>query len=110
MAASCSDDNPGSPGASLGGPGNGGSVTEINGTKIDSRTTLCGLISDAKSGTGISGVMVGDGFNCVQTDANGVYQLVRDSRATDRLLFDSCRVRGVPFPAKRPALFLPAYQ
>lgn len=26
--------------------------------------------------------MVGDGFNCVQTDANGVYQLVRDSRAT----------------------------
>lgn len=37
--------NPGSPGASPGGPGNGGSVTEINGTKIDSKTTLCGLIS-----------------------------------------------------------------
>lgn len=82
LAASCSDDNPNSPGASSGGSGSGGSVTEINGTKIDSKTTLCGLISDAVSGAGIPDVMVSDGFNCVLTDANGVYQLVRDSRAT----------------------------
>ena len=82
LAASCSDDNPNSPGASSGGSGSGGSVTEINGTKIDPKTTLCGLISDAVSGAGIPDVMVSDGFNCVLTDANGVYQLVRDSRAT----------------------------
>ncbi len=65
------------------GTGNGGDdsgteqpseVTNINGTEIKEGNNLVGLISDAKTGKGIAGVPVTDGYTYTVTDANGVYQ------------------------------------
>ncbi len=47
---------------------------EINGTKIKEGNNLVGLISDSKTGKGIAGVPVTDGYSFTETDANGVYQ------------------------------------
>lgn len=80
LLLACSDNNPGSP-TGVGG-NDKKNVTYINGTHIDPETTLCGLIYDVQSGAGIPDVVVSDGFNCTLTDANGVYQLIRDKRAT----------------------------
>ena len=60
-----------------------GSTTEIAGTAIAPETTLCGLVADASTGIGIPGVVVSDGFTCVRTDANGVYQIVRERSHAD---------------------------
>lgn len=49
-------------------------VTNINGTDIDPDNNLVGLISDSKTGKGIAGVAVTDGYNFTTTDENGVYQ------------------------------------
>ncbi len=65
-------------------PGNGGdqteeetgSLTHINGTDIDSKNTIIGLISDTVTGKGIPGVPVTDGYTYTVTDKNGVYQMV----------------------------------
>lgn len=56
------------------GGSTGGSVTEINGTKILEGNDLVGLITDAASGKGIAGIPVSDGYSFTTTDANGVYQ------------------------------------
>ena len=53
---------------------NPGTETVINGTKIASSNTLVGLISDSKTGKGIAGVPVTDGYTFTTTDENGVYQ------------------------------------
>lgn len=53
----------------------------VNGTVLDESTTLYGVVKDKQSGEGIEGVVVSDGFTCVQTDKNGVYQLVRDEHS-----------------------------
>lgn len=53
---------------------NPGTETVINGTKIASSNTLVGLISDSKTGKGIAGVPVTDGYTFTSTDENGVYQ------------------------------------
>ena len=53
----------------------------LNGSVIGPLTTLYGVVTDADSGAGIQGVVVSDGFTCVQTDVNGVYQIVRDERS-----------------------------
>lgn len=50
-------------------------ISVINGTEIQTGMNLVGLISDAKTGKGIAGVPVTDGYKYVLTDANGVYQL-----------------------------------
>lgn len=47
----------------------------INGTTIAEWNDLVGLIKDSKTGKGIPGVVVSDGYDCVRTDENGVYQL-----------------------------------
>ena len=52
-----------------------------NNTVLDKSTTLYGAVKDKQSGEGIAGVVVSDGFNCVKTDKNGVYQLVRDKNS-----------------------------
>lgn len=54
----------------------------VNGTVIDSTTNLYGVVTDAQSGAGIENIVVSDGFVCVQTDKNGVYQIVRNQNAT----------------------------
>ena len=54
----------------------------VNGTVIDSATNLYGVVTDAQSGAGIENIVVSDGFVCVQTDKNGVYQIVRNQNAT----------------------------
>lgn len=54
--------------------------TSINGTAIQSGNDLAGVIKNAKTGKGIAGVAVTDGYNFVKTDANGVYQMKRDDR------------------------------
>ncbi len=46
----------------------------INGTEIKDGNNLVGLITDAKTGKGIAGVPVTDGYSYTKTDANGVYQ------------------------------------
>ena len=55
--------------------------TEINGTAILNSSDTAGLISNASTGAGIPGVAVSDGYQVVVTDANGVYQMQRDSRS-----------------------------
>lgn len=52
--------------------------TSINGTQLTSGVDLAGLITD-DSGKGIAGVAVTDGYQFVKTDANGVYQMTRNS-------------------------------
>ena len=52
----------------------------INGTKIESTNTLIGLIKDSKTGKGIAGVPVTDGYTFTVTDANGVYQFKANPR------------------------------
>lgn len=63
---------------------------ELNGTTILRTTTLYGLITDKSSGKGIAGVPVTDGYTYVETDANGVYQMVADYR---------CRCVSMSVPA-----------
>ena len=46
----------------------------INGTALIDGNDLVGLVFDSATGKGIAGVAVSDGFDCVATDANGVYQ------------------------------------
>jgi len=52
---------------------------KLNGTVIDTASTLYGLVTDAVSGEGISGVPVTDGYTYSITDENGVYQMVCDT-------------------------------
>ena len=56
-------------------------TTVVNGTVISDATTLYGVVRDKQSGEGIEGVVVSDGFTCVKTDKNGVYQIVRDEHS-----------------------------
>ncbi len=53
----------------------------INGTAILGSSDVAGLIKDSSTGLGIPGVAVSDGYSFVVTDANGVYQMQRDSRS-----------------------------
>lgn len=48
----------------------------INGTRIQEGNNLVGLITDSKTGKGIEGVAVSDGYTITTTDKNGVYQFV----------------------------------
>lgn len=57
-------------------------TTVVNGTIIAQTTTLFGVVTDQQSGKGIENVVVSDGFTCVQSDKNGVYQIVRDENST----------------------------
>lgn len=52
----------------------------INGTRTSLSNNLVGLISDSKTGKGIAGVPVTDGYTFTVTDKNGVYQLAADER------------------------------
>ena len=56
-------------------------TTGLNGTPLVSGNNLIGIISDAKTGKGIPGVVVSDGYDCVTTDRNGVYQFKSNSRS-----------------------------
>lgn len=53
----------------------------INGTTLGEGVDLAGVITDKDSGKGIAGVAVTDGYQYVKTDANGVYQMKRNSLA-----------------------------
>ena len=55
--------------------------SSINGTTILASSNTAGLITNASTGAGIPGVAVTDGYSYVVTDANGVYQMTRDSRS-----------------------------
>lgn len=55
--------------------------TEINGTTIDATSNIVGLIKDSKTGKGIPGVAVSDGYGYTTTDANGVYQMKRNTKS-----------------------------
>ena len=52
--------------------------TSINGTALGTGVDLAGVITDEKSGKGIAGIAVTDGYQFVKTDANGVYQMTRN--------------------------------
>ena len=51
----------------------------VGGTRIDKKNNLYGVITDSKTGKGIEGVPVTDGYKFTVTDKNGVYQMVADS-------------------------------
>ncbi len=51
----------------------------INGTALTEGNDLVGLVFDSTTGKGIAGVVVSDGYDCVATDANGVYQFKSNS-------------------------------
>ena len=55
--------------------------SSINGTTILAQSNTAGLITNSSTGQGIQGVAVSDGYSVVVTDANGVYQMTRDSRS-----------------------------
>lgn len=52
----------------------------IDGSEIFPGNNLIGVFRDSKTGLGIPGVPVSDGYTFVKTDENGVYQMVADSR------------------------------
>lgn len=72
MAAACSEDIPGGESPDGGQTEAGGT---INGTEIVPGNNLVGLISDSRTGKGIAGIPVSDGYSFAVTDDNGVYQL-----------------------------------
>ena len=49
--------------------------SQINGTSIGADMTVAGLVKNVKTGQGIAGVNVTDGYGWARTDANGVYQM-----------------------------------
>ena len=53
---------------------------KLNGTRIDKKNNLFGLVKDSRTGKGIAGVPVTDGYTFTVTDRNGVYQFVTSSR------------------------------
>ena len=63
----------------------------VNGTTIKEETTLYGLVTDAQTGAGIENIVVSDGFICVTTDSNGVYQIVRN---------ENCEMVNISIPAE----------
>lgn len=56
-------------------------LTELEGTAIASTSDAIGVVRDSKTGKGIAGVPVSDGYKYVTTDANGVYQMKMNSLA-----------------------------
>lgn len=52
----------------------------INGTKTLISNNLVGLVKDSRTGKGIAGVPVTDGYTFTVTDRNGVYQFVADEK------------------------------
>lgn len=63
------------------GGGNQGGGDTYKGTAIATTTTLYGAVTDSTTGQGIEGVVVSDGYSCVATDANGVYQMKRNVKS-----------------------------
>lgn len=57
-----------------------GKGVKINGTRTKIANNLVGLIKDSKTGKGIAGVPVTDGYTFTVTDKNGVYQMKADDR------------------------------
>lgn len=55
--------------------------TKVNGTVIEETNTLYGLARDVTTGKPIVGLPVTDGFTYAITDANGVYQMVKNEKA-----------------------------
>lgn len=53
---------------------------KLNGTRIDKKNNLFGLVKDSRTGKGIAGVPVTDGYTFTVTDRNGVYQFVADEK------------------------------
>lgn len=51
------------------------SAEKINGTKISGNSTIAGVITDSKTGKGIEGIAVSDGYSYTRTDKHGVYQM-----------------------------------
>ena len=102
-------EKPEQPGNGSGDSGNSGVVppvsTEINGTTILEGNNLVGLVSDANTGKGISGVSVSDGFSVVRTDVNGVYQF-KGSRYATTVFISLPSDYQVPLDAaKKPAFY-----
>ena len=63
------------------------SKPSINGTELIEGNDLVGLVYDGSTAKGIPGVVVSDGYDCVATDANGVYQF--KSNSLTRVVFIS---------------------
>ena len=48
--------------------------------EVDASSTLYGFVGDT-AGNPVEGVVVSDGFQCVATDAGGVYEMKRNAAA-----------------------------
>ena len=82
-------------------PGPVDDTPRINGTELIDGNDLVGLVFDSATGKGIAGVAVSDGFDCVATDANGVYQF--KSNKLTRVVFIS-----TPAEYKIPVASMPS--
>ncbi len=58
----------------------GAEAEKLNGTRLAKGCDLAGVITDARTGKGIPGVAVSDGYTYTVTDRNGVYQMKADPR------------------------------
>ncbi|MBQ5700639.1 MAG: calcineurin-like phosphoesterase C-terminal domain-containing protein [Alistipes sp.] len=65
--------------------------TIVNGTVIAEQTNLYGTVTNPVTGEPIPNIVVSDGFNCVITDSNGVYQIVRN---------ENCEMVNISIPAE----------
>ena len=65
--------------------------TIVNGTVIAEQTNLYGTVTNPVTGEPIPNIVVSDGFNCVTTDENGVYQIVRN---------ENCEMVNISIPAE----------
>lgn len=79
-------------------------VSEINGTTILEGNNLVGLVSDSKTGKGIAGVVVSDGYSVAKTDENGVYQF-EGSRYAQTVFVSLPAEYQVPLDANKKPLF-----
>ena len=58
----------------------GASAEKINGTRLAKGNDIAGVITDSRTGKGIPGVAVSDGYTYTVTDRHGVYQMNADPR------------------------------
>ena len=58
----------------------GASAEKINGTRLAKGNDIAGVITDSRTGKGIPGVAVSDGYTYTVTDRHGVYQMKADPR------------------------------
>ncbi len=77
----------------------------INGTKTSLSNNLVGLVKDSRTGKGIAGVPVTDGYTFTVTDKNGVYQFTADEKCRNVYYTLPVEYKAALDPATKLPLF-----